>query len=309
VSVESSAAPSEELLQVVDEFTRYLNETLRRSEHTVRAYRGDVVALLSMLAQWEVTNIADISLADLRRWLADEFEQHSPSTVARRAAAARTFTAWCVAQGYLSTDVGQLLSTPKVRKHLPEYLKIDEANKLLEVVALAADDNDPVHVRNLAILELLYATGIRVSELVGIDLTSIDTSTRTIRVRGKGNKERTVPYGIPCADALSRWLSVRPQLLTEKSGSAVFLGARGSRIDARTVREVVYEMLEHVPGAPRLGPHGLRHSAATHLVEGGADLRSVQELLGHASLGTTQVYTHVSAERLKSAYQQAHPRA
>ena len=309
MSEKSVNTPSDEMLNIADEFSRYLAETLRRSEHTVRAYRGDVLALLHGLAKFELTSINQISLADLRRWLAEEFEAHSPATVARRAAAARTFTAWCVSRGYLDSDVGQLLSTPKVQKHLPEYLKVDEANKLLEIVALAADDNDPVHVRNLAILELLYATGIRVSELVGIDIASIDASTRTIRVRGKGNKERTVPYGLPCAEALSRWLGVRPQLVTDKSANAVFLGARGNRIDARAVREIVYDMLKHVPGAPRLGPHGLRHSAATHLVEGGADLRSVQELLGHASLGTTQVYTHVSAARLKSAYQQAHPRA
>ncbi|MEY4322492.1 MAG: hypothetical protein RL410_273 [Actinomycetota bacterium] len=301
--------PSAELLALVESFSSYLLHTQRRSEHTVRAYRGDALALVTAIAQWEVTSISDLSLADLRSWLADEFEKHSASTVARRAAAARTFTAWCVTQGHLDSDVGQLLATPKVRKNLPEYLKVDEANKLLDIVALAADDNNPVRVRNLAILELLYATGIRVSELVGADLTSLDKSTRTLRVRGKGNKERTVPYGIPCAEALDRWLTVRGELATDQSGSALFLGARGNRIDARTVREVVYEMISHVPGAPRMGPHGLRHSAATHLVEGGADLRSVQELLGHASLGTTQVYTHVSAARLRSAYQQAHPRA
>ncbi len=309
MSEDEQLQPSEQLLTLVEEFSSFLLNTQRRSEHTVRAYRGDVLALVTAIAQWEVTTISDLSLADLRSWLADEFEKHSASTVARRAAAARTFTAWCVTQGHLSSDVGQLLATPKVRKTLPEYLKVDEANKLMEIVAVAADDNDPVRVRNMAILELLYATGIRVSELVGADMTSIDMSTRTIRVRGKGNKERTVPYGIPCADALNRWLSLRDQLVTEQSGAAFFLGARGHRIDARTVREVVYEMISHVPGAPRMGPHGLRHSAATHLVEGGADLRSVQELLGHASLGTTQVYTHVSAARLRSAYQQAHPRA
>ncbi|MEY4348694.1 MAG: hypothetical protein RIS43_1113 [Actinomycetota bacterium] len=301
--------PSDELIALLEDFSSFLLNTQRRSEHTVRAYRGDVLTLLTALAQWEVTSIADLSLADLRAWLADEFEKHSATTVARRAAAARTFTAWCVTQGHLASDVGQLLATPKVRKTLPEYLKVDEANKLLEIVALAADDNDPVRVRNLAILELLYATGIRVSELVGADLTSLDMSTRTIRVRGKGNKERTVPYGIPCAEALTRWLAHREEIVTAVSGSALFLGARGNRVDARTVREVVYQMLAHVPGAPRMGPHGLRHSAATHLVEGGADLRSVQELLGHASLGTTQVYTHVSAARLRSAYKQAHPRA
>ena len=300
---------SDEFLRVADEFAEYLLNTVRRSENTVRAYRSDVLSLLTAVSSGGITSIKDISLSELRHWLAAEFESHTASSVARKAAAARTFTAWCFKRKYLEQDVGLLLATPKVRKSLPEYLRIDEAAKLLEVAGIAADDSDPINIRNLAMLEMLYATGIRVSELVGLDLLSIDGSTRTIRVLGKGNKERTVPYGIPCAEALAMWLTVRASIANEKSGSAVFLGARGSRVDARTVREVVYEMLRHVPGAPQLGPHGLRHSAATHLVEGGADLRSVQELLGHTSLGTTQIYTHVSAARLRSAYQQAHPRA
>jgi integrase/recombinase XerC len=303
------ASTSERTLEIIDEFATYMRDTLRRSEHTIRAYRNDVLAMATTVAEFGVTDISSLRLADVRQWLAMEFEKNAPSTVARRAASVRMFSSWCVKRGYLDSDVGQLLATPKVRKKLPEYLRVDEATALLDVAALAADDDDPVHVRNVAILETLYATGIRVSELVGIDTSAIDFHSRTIRVLGKGNKERTVPFGKPCADALQRWLTSRTTLLTSKSGVAVFLGARGSRIDQRTVREVVYEMLKHVPGAPILGPHGLRHTAATHLVEGGADLRSVQELLGHASLGTTQVYTHVSAARLKSAYKQAHPRA
>jgi integrase/recombinase XerC len=181
---------------------------------------------------------------------------------------------------------------------------------MLGIAQVAADDADPQNIRNWAMLEMLYATGIRVGELVGLDLGRIDRQQRIIRVIGKGDKERTVPYGLPADDAIGSWLTHgRPKLLNETSGDAVFLGARGKRIDQRAVREVVHEMLSHVPGAPQLGPHGLRHSAATHLVEGGADLRSVQELLGHTSLATTQVYTHVSAQRLNAAYQQAHPRA
>jgi integrase/recombinase XerC len=159
-------------------------------------------------------------------------------------------------------------------------------------------------------MELLYATGIRVSELVGLDLEDIDRSRRVIRVLGKGNKQRTVPYGLAAERALDAWLNLgRAELVTETSGQALLLGTRGGRLDQRAVRDVVHRRVAMVPGAPDIGPHGLRHSAATHLLEGGADLRTVQELLGHASLATTQLYTHVSVERLRQTYADAHPRA
>ena len=165
-------------------------------------------------------------------------------------------------------------------------------------------------LRDTAIVELLYATGIRVSELCGLDLGDLDEERRTVRVLGKGNRERTVPAGIPAVKAVAAWTrSGRPALVTPGSGHALFLGARGRRLDPRTARRVVHACLAAVPGTPDSGPHGLRHAAATHLLEGGADLRSVQEILGHASLTSTQIYTHVSIERLQSAYRQAHPRA
>ena len=157
---------------------------------------------------------------------------------------------------------------------------------------------------------MLYATGVRVGELVALDLGDLDHERRVVRVLGKGNKQRSVPYGVPAAAALADYLArARDELARGASGQAVFLGVRGGRLDQRAVRKLVHARLADVPDAPDLGPHGLRHSAATHLLEGGADLRSVQELLGHASLATTQIYTHVSAERLRSVYQQAHPRA
>ena len=184
------------------------------------------------------------------------------------------------------------------------------AAALLDVAAVAADDDDPIHLRNRAALELLYATGIRVGELVGLDVDDLDHSSMVLRVVGKGDKERRVPFGLPARDAVDAWLERgRPHLVTAESGPALLLGRRGRRADPRQVRSVVHELLEHVPDAPDLGPHGLRHSAATHLLEGGADLRIVQELLGHASLATTQIYTHVSVDRLKRSYAQAHPRA
>jgi integrase/recombinase XerC len=189
-------------------------------------------------------------------------------------------------------------------------LKQEEISAALEVAAAVADDQDPVHVRDLAMLELLYASGIRVGELVGLDIDDVSLGANLVRVMGKGAKERTVPFGIPAATALLGWLSLgRGQVVTARSGPALFLGRRGGRVDPRQVRSAVHQILQHLPDAPDVGPHGLRHSAATHLLEGGADLRAVQELLGHASLATTQIYTHVSVERLKRSYQQAHPRA
>ncbi len=298
-----------QLDEALSEFADFLLNTSGRSQHTVRAYVADVERLFSVMAQNDCNELSDLSLSILRIWLASEFESHSPATTARRVAAVRAFTAWAVKTKKLNSDVGLMLVPPKTKKTLPNYLTTDQVNEVLNVASISSDDDNPVGIRNLAILELLYATGIRVSELVGLDLIDINFADNTLRVTGKGNKQRTVPFGIPARDALERWLQVgRPEMLKENT-NAVFLGIRGKRIDQRVVREMIYEVLGHLADAPLMGPHGLRHTAATHLVEGGADLRTVQELLGHASLATTQVYTHVSAARLKSAYQQAHPRA
>jgi integrase/recombinase XerC len=220
------------------------------------------------------------------------------------------FTAWALRTGRASTDPGAQLGSPKAHKPLPPALDVVQARALLDAAAVVADDGSPVGLRDVAILELLYATGIRVGELCGLDIDDLDRSRRVVRVFGKGRKERTVPYGVPADVALGRWLdAARPKLVAPGAGAALFVGARGGRIDQRAVRSMVHRRLADVPGAPDLGPHGLRHTAATHLLEGGADLRTVQELLGHASLATTQVYTHVTAERLRKAYQLAHPRA
>ena len=307
----SEAALTTDMEDALAAFATHLASELGRSPHTVRAYVGDVRRLLRFAREQGATALTDLDLADLRGWLAQEGAQgHARTTLARRAAAARVFTSWAARRGMLPSDPGDRLATPAAHRTLPGVLKQSEASALLDVAVVAADDGDPVHQRDLLVLELLYATGMRVGELVGLDLDDVDPSRRTLRVLGKGAKERTVPYGAPAQAALDSWLATgRPQLRTEESGAALLLGARGRRLDPRTARATVHRMLRHVEGAPDLGPHGLRHSAATHLLEGGADLRSVQEILGHATLATTQIYTHVSVERLRATYEQAHPRA
>ena len=296
----------------VQAFERYLRSERGRSEHTTRAYLGDVRSLLAFLeGECGVTALAEVSLRDLRSWLAHLADSGAArATIARRSAAARTFLGWAARTGRIPTDPSVRLVAPRRQRHLPGVLKQQEASALLDVAAVAADDSDPIHLRDRAVLELLYASGIRVGELSALDVDDVDLAAGVVRVMGKGSKERTVPFGGPARDALQDWLARgRPLVATDRSGPAVFLGRRGRRVDPRQVRTAVHRLLEHVPDAPDLGPHGLRHSAATHLLEGGADLRLVQEMLGHASLATTQIYTHVSVDRLKQSYRQAHPRA
>nr|WP_109474794.1 tyrosine recombinase XerC [Ornithinimicrobium cavernae] len=296
---------------VLAAFRRHLGAERNRSEHTVRAYLGDITAMSRSLRDAGVVDLADITLADLRTWLGSLSEEGAASsTIARRSAAVRTFLRWATQTGHIPSDPSLRLGAPRKGRHLPGVLKKGEAADLMELAAVAADDDDPVHLRNRAVLELLYASGMRVGELTGLDVDDLDLPGHVARVLGKGAKERTVPFGAPAAEALHAWLAHgRPRLVTVESGPALFLGRRGRRVDQRQVRTVVHDLLAHLPEAADLGPHGLRHSAATHLLEGGADLRTVQEMLGHASLATTQIYTHVSVDRLRAAYRQAHPRA
>lgn len=302
----------EAFARLLGEYERHLAFERNMSEHSVRAYSGDISSLLQHAVRFGATSVGDLDLRLLRSWLAKQQTLgRARTTIARRSTAARTFTGWLHRTGRIPTDPGALLASPKAHRVLPPVLRTDEAEAMVDLVEVDPDTADAGTLRDAAMLELLYATGIRVSELVGLDLSSVDNGRRTLRVLGKGNKERTVPFGVPAAKALDRWLERgRPAFQsTDVSTTAVFLGARGSRIDPRVVRRVVNQRTEAVPGAPRLSPHGLRHTAATHLLEGGADLRSVQELLGHSSLSTTQLYTHISSDRLRQAYRQAHPRA
>lgn len=295
------------LSSALDAFRRHLELELSRSRHTIRAYLGDVGALLEHASRRGVTELEELDLAVLRSWLARSRSGGAArTTLARRGSSARVFTAWAHRRGLMTTDPGSLLATPKGHRVLPDVLRADEAALLVDQV----DGTSPEQLRDRVVLELLYATGVRVGELCGLDVDDLDRERRLVRVLGKGDRERSVPYGAPAARAAEAWLTRgRTAWVTERSGPALLLGPRGGRLDVRAARTLVHRRLADVPGAPDLGPHGLRHSAATHLLEGGADLRSVQELLGHASLATTQIYTHVSVERLRSSYVQAHPRA
>ena len=354
----------------LEAFQRHLAAERNLSPHTVRAYIGDVRSLLEYACRDGLGELSGLGIGVIRSWLA---AQHSGglarATLARRAAAARAFTAFAHARGWLAVDPGSLLGSPKASRHLPQVLAREQIEAVLAAgpapAAAASRGGSPaseaparktladgpasggaacggpasggaasgqaapdraasdrmasggpaelaaaIACRDAAIMELLYASGIRVSELCGLDLGDVDGERRSVRVLGKGGRERVVPMGIPAARALRQWQQAgRPSLMTARSGPAMFLGARGGRLDPRTARRVVHARIAAAGSVPDTGPHGLRHTAATHLLEGGADLRSVQEILGHASLATTQIYTHVSVERLLSAYRQAHPRA
>jgi integrase/recombinase XerC len=330
-------------------FGRHLSAERGLSRHTVRAYLGDISALLAFAALDGCAEVADLDISVLRGWLGSQHRAgQARASLARRAASARAFTAFAHQRGLLAADTGAQLATPKVHRRLPEVLAQEQMAAVLTAPpgsagshsATAGDPGrrrsaegdalaDALALRDTAIMELLYATGIRVSELCGLDAGDLDTSRRTVRVLGKGGKERVVPVGIPAVRAVLAWLDKgRPVVVAGSArsgsagfgpggaapggaapGNALFLGAKSGRVDPRTVRRVVHRRIAAAGPVPDTGPHGLRHTAATHLLEGGADLRSVQEILGHASLATTQLYTHVSIDRLIAVYHQAHPRA
>jgi integrase/recombinase XerC len=279
------------------------------SVNTVKGYVSDIREFSDFLSKRD-GSIQAITLDDLRDWLFELTQRGlAKSSIARKSASIRSFTAWQFATGKAETDPGLRLRTPKVGRSLPKVVSHESLATIFDMLSAKAVADNPIGLRDKAIVELLYATGARVSEIASLSLDDIDSSRHLLRVMGKGSKQRSVPYGLPAADALEQWISVgRPQLLNEKSRGDLFLNSKGSRVGVRQIYSVVADLLAATPGGSA-GPHSLRHSAATHLLDGGADLRAVQELLGHASLGTTQIYTHVSIERLKSGYQNAHPRA
>lgn len=330
------AALPTEMREAADAFAEHLALVENRSVNTVRAYLTDVVSLLDHACRMGVRTAAGLDITVLRSWLARQRTLGAArTTLARRAAAARAFGAWAHRSGLVEADPGAALASPKPHRELPVVLRTDQAAQLLcdtggqpaQVPGGSAEQSPPgtggpggpagggdtskdcLRLRDHLVLELLYATGVRVGELCGLDVGDVDHGRRVIRVLGKGARERTVPYGEPAAAALGAWLERgRPGLAVPRSAEALLLGAKGGRLQAAVVRRIVAAAAQRA-GVPRISPHGLRHSAATHLLEGGADLRSVQELLGHASLSSTQIYTHVSLQRLRAAYRQAHPRA
>ncbi|MCO6558414.1 MAG: tyrosine recombinase XerC [Bifidobacterium sp.] len=333
----------------INQFLAFLQANRGLSDNTVKAYRTDLLECLGFLASNGVASLNDVKLEDLRGWMAHESCDHARSSMARKTVAVRNFFAWADEHDVIATDPAATLMTPKIPQTLPTVLNESQAERLMDTVdadVSVKPKDEAIALRDAAMVELLYATGIRVAELTGLDINDVSFDTRTVRVTGKGDKQRVVPFGAPASRALEAWLSAlgRPVLAEAKAGkqpgkpshiaskrakpaksanvsqrkakatepddscNALFLGARGSRIDQRVVREVVHEKAEEA-GVPDIGPHALRHSAATHLLDGGADLREVQEMLGHSSLKTTQRYTHVSIEQLKSRYKQAFPRA
>jgi integrase/recombinase XerC len=299
-----------ELTSAADAFAAHLEQVRRLSPATVRAYRSDLRDLAESVG---AASLRDVDLEMLRDWLWRATQRgDARSTLARRAAAARAFFAWAKDEELIAVDPALRLIAPKRGRSLPAVASQDGMRELLDGRARAAMGGDPSALRDHAVLELLYGSGMRVSELCGLDLDDIDQDRSTARVLGKGSKERVVPYGIPARDAIGAYLTrARPAFAAraDRATPAVFLGARGGRMGTRAVYALVASALGPIVGTDAVGPHALRHSAATHLLDGGADLRAVQEILGHASLGTTQIYTHVSSERLTATYRLAHPRA
>ena len=295
---------------LITQYEEHLALVRNLSDNSIRGYVTDLESFLKHMSKLGIVEFNQLEIEHIRSWLANlQSTGVARSTLTRRIVSIRAFTNWAAANGWLTSDLGVNLAVPKPHKVLPEVLNLEEAATVLKALEVkAAEEPSALTIRDLALVEVLYGSGIRVSELCGLNLGDIDRTRNTLNVIGKGDKQRVVPVGIPAMAAIDNYLNKgRSEFANQSSQDALFLGSRGKRIDQRTVREVVYEAMKAVGAS--MGPHGLRHSAATHLLEGGADLRTVQEILGHASLATTQIYTHVSPERLQSAYKQAHPRA
>jgi integrase/recombinase XerC len=305
------ASPASTLEADIADFATAMHRERGSAAHTVRAYSSDLRDLAAHAARQGITTSAGLDLEVLRDWLWRGSQARlAASTLARRSAAVRGFGAWLLRSGRVAADPAVRLKAPRAGSHLPRVLAREQMSALLGGLAARAEEDDPGALRDLAVIELLYASALRVSELTGLDLGDVDASRLTVRVIGKGDRERVVPFGVPAAEALDAYATRgRPALVSPRTGRALFLGARGGRLGARAVHALVASLLADIPGSGPQGPHALRHTAATHLLDGGADLRTVQEMLGHASLGTTQIYTHVSIERLRRSYEGAHPRA
>ncbi|HTQ02396.1 MAG TPA: tyrosine recombinase XerC [Polyangiaceae bacterium] len=308
------AGRTDALERLVERFREHLASERRASRHTVLAYVRDVTALLAFARERRGSALAleDIDKLLLRSFLAELARAVSAPTIARKLASIRAFFGWLERETLVRKNPATALASPKLRRKLPTFLNADAASEVVEV-PLTAAVTQAERVRDSALLEVLYGCGLRVSELVGLDLDHVAFEREEVRVLGKGNKERLVPLGKKAHDAIVAYLGARPELRNERTGAqdarALFLGRRGTRLGVRRVQTLVHRYGALGAGRSDLHPHALRHSCATHLLEGGADLRAIQELLGHASLATTQRYTHVSLDQLMSVYDRAHPLA
>jgi integrase/recombinase XerC len=304
--------------QLFTQFLEHLRYERNVSEHTLRNYASDLTQFLDHLAPAHPQSgkrakieLGQIDHITIREWLSTlHSAQKKKSSVARKLAALRTFFQFAVREGLLELNPAKLVSTPRLEKKLPQHLSIEEAIKFIETPDVETD----LGKRDRAMLELMYATGVRVSELTKMDLADIDFKNRLIRVTGKRRKERIVPFGEPAQEALESYLAVREKFLnsapvTEREPDALFLNYQGTRITTRSVGRMVEKYIRICAGMHNISPHALRHSFATHLLDSGADLRDIQELLGHARLSSTQIYTHVSMEKLIEVYDKAHPKA
>jgi integrase/recombinase XerC len=306
----SDPIPPNDVATVADRWLRAARAERDLSPHTLAAYRRDAAQLAEWLRRGRIEDLADLDRRVLRRYVSYLTERgYARRSIVRKVSAVRSMLEWAVARGLLPANPARDLSTPKLDRPLPKALKASEAAALC---ALPPDDG-PAGVRDRAMLELLYGSGLRVGELCALDLEDVDLREGAVRVLGKGRKERRVPVSGPATWALRTYLSAaRAELLAVREivpePNALFINARGGRLSSRSVRAILARYLR-AEGRAAVGPHALRHSFATHLLDNGADLRAVQELLGHESLATTQIYTHVSTERLRAVYEQSHPRA
>ena len=290
--------------QQIQQFTTYLHSERDVSPHTLAAYRSDLAQLLvfALREKGATVSAQDVDHLLIRRYLAGLSKDNKKSSIGRKLAAIRSFFRFLLRRGTIVKNPAELVATPKKEQRLPFHLDIDQATTLME----APDDGQKYALRDRAILELLYSSGLRVSELTGLNIGELDLGSGMVRVTGKGGKERIVPVGSRALEALQEYLGQRSDGMTK---GAFFLNTRGGRINRRCVARIVDTHVMRIASFKRISPHTLRHTFATHMLEGGADLRAIQELLGHASLSTTQKYTHVSIDRLMEVYDKAHPKA
>ncbi|MBC7963060.1 MAG: tyrosine recombinase XerC [Steroidobacteraceae bacterium] len=294
----------EPLAQQIQGFSGYLETERNVSPHTLAAYRSDLKQWLAFVhaEKGEGVSAGDIDHLLLRRYLAGLSKTTKKSSIGRKLAAIRSFFRFLLRRGTITKNPAELIATPKKEQRLPFHLDIDQITSLME----APEDEQQYALRDRAILELLYSSGLRVSELTSLNIGEIDLSGGMVRVMGKGGKERIVPVGSRALEALQAYLELRTDAAP---GSALFLNTHAERINRRSVARIVDAHVLRIAAFKRISPHTLRHTFATHLLEGGADLRAIQELLGHASLSTTQKYTHVGIDRLMEVYDKAHPKA